>query len=120
MKKLLYIGLGALMCMSFMSGCSNEKAANALKDAIYLEKPVIDKANEGKLVIIHGVAKLSKGAQDPDLNLRFDSPCVTREVQVLTSQTKTTTTTTTTTTNNNSGSGLTITGDQGGAAITIS
>lgn len=95
MKKLLYIGLGALMCMSFMSGCSNEKAANALKDAIYLEKPVIDKANEGKLVIIHGVAKLSKGAQDPDLNLRFDSPCVTREVQVLTAQKKTTTTTTT-------------------------
>lgn len=97
MKKLLYLGLGALMCMSFMSGCSNEKAANALKDAIYLEKPVIDKANEGKLVIIHGVAKMTKGATDPDLNLTFDSPCVTREVQVLTSQTKTTTTTTTNT-----------------------
>lgn len=95
MKKLLYLFLGALLCLSFC-GCSNEKAANALKDAIYLEKPVINPANEGKLVIIHGYANMSKGAQDADLGLSFDSPVVTRKVQILEAQTKSTTTTTTT------------------------
>ncbi len=95
MKKLVYLLIGALLCFS-MLGCSNEKAANALKDAIYLDQPVINPANEGKLVIIHGVAKMSKGAQDSDLGITFDSPVVIREVQVLTAQTRTTSTTTTT------------------------
>lgn len=95
MKKLVYLLLGALVCFSLF-GCSNEKAANALKDAIYLDQPVINSANEGKLVIIHGVAKMSKGAQDPDLGITFDSPSIIREVQVLTAQTKSTSTTTTT------------------------
>jgi len=95
MKKLTCLLLGAAVCLSFC-GCSNEKAANALKDAIYLEKPVINSANEGKLVIIHGNAFMTKGAVDPDLNITFDSPVVDRSVQVLEPQTKTTTTTTTT------------------------
>lgn len=93
MKKLVYLLVGALLCLSFC-GCSNEKAANALKDAIYLEKPVINSANEGKLVIIHGNAFMSKGAEDPDLNIKFDSPVVDRAVQILEPQTTTTTTTT--------------------------
>lgn len=95
MRKIIYVLLAALMCLSF-TGCSNEKAANALKDAIYLEKPVINAANEGKLVIIHGTAVMSKGAEDAELGLKFDSPVVTRNVQILESQTKSTTTTTTT------------------------
>ena len=95
MKKLGCLALGALLCLSFC-GCSNEKAANALKDAIYLEKPVINPANEGKLVIIHGYATMSKGAVDPDLNIKFDSPVVDRQVQVIEAQTKSTTTTSTT------------------------
>jgi len=99
MRKLVYFLLGALVCLSFC-GCSNEKAANALKDAIYLDKPVINAANEGKLVIIHGYAKMTKGAEDPDLGLKFDSPAVTRSVQHLDAQTKSTTTTTTTNTGN--------------------
>ena len=95
MKKLGCLALGALLCLSFC-GCSNEKAANALKDAVYLEKPVINPANEGKLVIIHGFARMSKGAVDPDLNIKFDSPVVDRQVQVIEAQTKSTTTTSTT------------------------
>lgn len=95
MRKIIYVLLAAMMCLSF-TGCSNEKAANALKDAIYLEKPVINAANEGKLVIIHGTAAMSKGAEDAELGLKFDSPVVTRNVQILEAQTKSTTTTTTT------------------------
>ncbi|MCQ2372571.1 MAG: hypothetical protein MJ050_00665 [Phascolarctobacterium sp.] len=95
MKKIVYLLLTAIMCFA-LCGCSNEKAANALKDAIYLEKPVINAANEGKIVIIHGYANMSKGAQDLDLGLSFDSPVVTRNVQILEAQTKSTTTTTTT------------------------
>lgn len=96
MKKLVYLCLAAMMCLSFC-GCSNEKAANALKDAIYLDKPVINAANEGKLVIIHGIAVMSKKAEDADLGLVFDSPVVTRSVQVLEKHTETTTNTKTTT-----------------------
>ena len=95
MKKITCLMLGALLCLSFC-GCSNEKAANALQDAVYLEKPVLNPANEGKLVIIHGTAFMSKGAEDTDLNLQFDSPVVDRSVQVLEAQTKTTTIKTTT------------------------
>ncbi len=93
MKKIIYLLLGSLLCLS-LCGCSNEKAANALKDAIYLDKPIINSANEGKLVIIHGTATMSKKAEDPDLGIVFDSPVVTRSVQVLDTQNKTTTTTT--------------------------
>lgn len=96
MKKILYLLMGAMLCLSFCGCGSNEKAANALKDAIYLDQPVINSANEGKLVIIHGYAKMSKGAEDTDLGLKFDSPVVNRNVQVLEAQTKSTTTTTTT------------------------
>lgn len=98
MKKLYCLLLGVLVCLSFC-GCSNEKAANALKDAIYLSQPTINSANEGKLVIIHGNASMLKGAVDADFNIKFDSPVVDREVQVLEPQTKTTTTTTTTSSN---------------------
>lgn len=96
MKKIVYLCLGAIMCMSFF-GCSNNSPANMLKDAIYLDKPIINTANEGKLVIIHGTAKMSKQAQDTDLGLVFDSPVVTRSVQVLDKHTETTTNTKTTT-----------------------
>lgn len=96
MKKIVYLCLGALMCMS-LCGCSNDKAANALKDAIYLDKPIINTANEGKLVIIHGTAKMSKQAQDADFGLVFDSPVVTRTVEALEKHTETTTNTKTTT-----------------------
>lgn len=95
MKKITCLLLGALLCLSFC-GCSNEKAANALKDAIYLDKPIINSANEGKLVIIHGTAIMSKKAEDTDFGIVFDSPVAMRSVQVLDTQTKTTTTTTTT------------------------
>lgn len=97
MKKLTCLMLGALVCLSFC-GCSNEKAANALKDAIYLEQPKINPANEGKLVIIHGNAFMTKGATDDDLNFKFNCPVVERQVQVLEPRTKSTTTTTTKTT----------------------
>lgn len=95
MKKFAYLLLGAMMCLSFC-GCKNDKAANALQDAIYLDTPTINAANEGKLVIIHGTAIMSKKAEDPDLGIVFDAPVVTRQVQVIEAQTKSTTTTTTT------------------------
>ena len=95
MKKIIYLLAAVLLCLSFC-GCSNEKAANALKDAIYLDKPVINAANEGKLVIIHGTAKMTKGAVDPDFGIQFNCPVVNRSVQILELQTKSTTTTTTT------------------------
>ena len=94
MKKLIYVFLAALLCLG-LCGCKNEKAANALKDAIYLDSPKLNSANEGKLVIIHGRASMTKGATDPDFGLAFDCPVVTRNVQVLDHRTKNTTTTTT-------------------------
>lgn len=96
MKKLICLCLGAMLCLPFC-GCSNEKAANALKDAIYLDKPVINAANEGKLVIIHGTAVMSKKAEDAELGLVFDTPVVIRSVQALEKRTETTTNTKTTT-----------------------
>ena len=61
----------------------NEEHGPNWWDAVYLEQPVVDPANEGKLVAVSGKLTSYENAEDPVFGLHFSSAIVNRYVQRL-------------------------------------
>ena len=74
--------IGIVLGYSMFTSTEDETRAAWLKEAVYLSKPEVLPANEGKVVVISGRPVLLEKAADPDLGIRFTSPFVRRYVEI--------------------------------------
>lgn len=82
-KKILCIcGAIFFLGLSIKALNSSPEAIMRLEEAVYLEQPVIDPANEGKLVVIFGKPETTDAVYDEEYDIAIWAPYVSRDSRV--------------------------------------
>ena len=80
--KMILIALGVMIIALGVKGLLDVPGQQeALKNAVWLEEPVVLPENEGKLVIIHGVPELIEPVHDKDFGLTLNTLKAIRYVE---------------------------------------